>query len=364
MVEHDVKNKNDIELMNKKAEPILSIIIISHNQRELLRRCLDSILVMRMPFAYEIIVSDDRSQDGTIEMLHNDYKKLVRLTQCNSDECNPPMTSVRAGYNRINGLMKARGKYIIHVDGDDFYTSNDIFHVMVEALETHPQCNICVQNYRVLNDGTRIEDSSFGCNPNLFIGNPVISAEDFVQRFPYIHNSACCVRKAALQDVNVLTGYTYDDVDITYQYIGKGKVILLNRSNFIHVRYNYDTASHFGKIDQRIQWASSLYLVDIAPQLTGALLKSNLNQIYEVARLGIKNVKVSQNTINLLSHYDISILKGFDNKFGVLACARFYSIYLWIRLIKFFHLERAVAYRILYRLSIRWTIKEYVQFGE
>ena len=49
--------------------PLLSIIIISHEQREELRRCLDSILAMQLPFLHEIIVSDDRSTDGTRGML-------------------------------------------------------------------------------------------------------------------------------------------------------------------------------------------------------------------------------------------------------------------------------------------------------
>ena len=47
---------------------ILSIIVISHEQREELRRCLDSILAMNLSFPYEIIVSDDRSTDGSYEL--------------------------------------------------------------------------------------------------------------------------------------------------------------------------------------------------------------------------------------------------------------------------------------------------------
>lgn len=342
--------------------PLLSVIVISHNQREKLRRCLDSILDMQLPFAHEIIVSDDRSQDGTCEMLESSYSDKVIITHCNSDECNPAMTSERAGYNRINGLKIAKGKYIIHVDGDDFFIPGDTFKCMTDALELHPECNLCVQNYRVLLDGNRIEDSSYGCEPSLFVGNPIISAYDFVRMFPYIHNTACCGRRSALRNVDELTGCTYDDIDITYQYVGKGNVALIDRSDYIYVRYNSDTASHFSAIDQRIQWASSLYMVKIAPQLTGALLKYNLNQIYEVACLGRQKVIVSENTIRYLSKFDISLLKCFDNKYSVCKMGRINAVWGWIILIKYFKLEKTFVYRILYRLAITGYIDQQVSF--
>ena len=47
--------------------PVLSILLITHNQRELLQRCLDSVLAQELRVPFEIIVSDDRSTDGTRE---------------------------------------------------------------------------------------------------------------------------------------------------------------------------------------------------------------------------------------------------------------------------------------------------------
>ena len=325
-----------------------------------MRRCLDSILAMQLPFAHEIIVSDDCSQDGTCEMLETTYAGKVVITHCDSDECNPAMTSERAGYNRINGLKKAKGKYIIHVDGDDFYTSNDIFKCLVDVLESHPECNLCFQNYKIMIDGNPVEDSSYGCNPDLFVGNPIVSACEFVRMFPYIHNSACCARKSALPNIDALTGYTYDDIDITYQYIDNGDVALIDRSDFIYVRYNSVTASHFSKIDQCIQWASSLYLVKIAPQLTGALLKSNLNQIYEVVCLGRNKVIVSEDTMRYLSKFDISLLKCFNNRYGLCEIWRINAIWGWIKLIKYFKWKKKFAFRVLYRLAIAWCIDKQV----
>jgi GT2 family glycosyltransferase/peptidoglycan/xylan/chitin deacetylase (PgdA/CDA1 family) len=48
----------------------LSVLIASHNRRELLRRCLDSLAVQTAdPASFEAIVADDGSSDGTAEMV-------------------------------------------------------------------------------------------------------------------------------------------------------------------------------------------------------------------------------------------------------------------------------------------------------
>ena len=44
---------------------LLSIVVISHNQREQLKRCIDSILAQKIPFEYEVLISDDASNDGS-----------------------------------------------------------------------------------------------------------------------------------------------------------------------------------------------------------------------------------------------------------------------------------------------------------
>jgi glycosyltransferase involved in cell wall biosynthesis len=48
----------------------LSVLIASHNRRQLLRRCLDSLTVQAAdPACFEVIVADDGSDDGTAEMV-------------------------------------------------------------------------------------------------------------------------------------------------------------------------------------------------------------------------------------------------------------------------------------------------------
>ena len=49
--------------------PEISILILTHNQKCLLERCLDSILSQIINVPYEIIISDDGIDDGTREFV-------------------------------------------------------------------------------------------------------------------------------------------------------------------------------------------------------------------------------------------------------------------------------------------------------
>ena len=61
-----VQMKNN-KAMNERVvmDPEISILIITHNQRRLLERCLDSVLNQIIDVPYEIIISDDGDDDGT-----------------------------------------------------------------------------------------------------------------------------------------------------------------------------------------------------------------------------------------------------------------------------------------------------------
>lgn len=58
----------------------ISVLIVSYNTRKYLKACIDSIFASRTSYAYEIIVVDNNSADGSVELLRNEYAsvKLIR----------------------------------------------------------------------------------------------------------------------------------------------------------------------------------------------------------------------------------------------------------------------------------------------
>jgi glycosyltransferase involved in cell wall biosynthesis len=334
--------------------PLLSVIIISHNQKEVLRRCIESVLAQRVTFPMEVIVSDDRSTDGTREMLVTEFGNKLISTFCNSDDCTPSYTFERAGYNRLNGLRIARGKYIIHVDGDDMFVNDDVFQKQVDILEKNSECSICVQNYKVA-DCEKIDGAEEAIDSSVFKGNPILTADEFILRIGYVHNSACCMRKSCLDSSLFvpLEGKTYDDVDITFRYLGTNKVALLDCANFVYVQYPTSFCHVTKSTDWSIIAVSGLLGIRYIPQLSETILQKHYNGVWGLAKMAWKRVRVSEQLIDYYKNDDIFIFRVFDNKYPLKNWLRVSLILIWLIPIRFWGVKNKLSWRVLYRLSIR-----------
>lgn len=121
----------------------ISICIVSYQTRDLLRACLRSIHETVPPLSFEIIVVDNHSEDGTLEMLKEEFPD-VRLLVNNEN----------TGYTRPNNqaLRESRGRYVVLLNPDTLVKPNAIAELF-SFLETHPQVGIV--GPKVLNrDGT------------------------------------------------------------------------------------------------------------------------------------------------------------------------------------------------------------------
>lgn len=79
----------------------------------LIRRCVASMTNQVFNGAYEIILVDDASPDGTLSVL-NEFSGLAGVRVFRSDR------NLGPGGSRNWGVSKAKGKYVTFVDGDDF----------------------------------------------------------------------------------------------------------------------------------------------------------------------------------------------------------------------------------------------------
>jgi len=88
---------------------VFSIIVTSHNQRQFIRDAVDSALVARVADT-EVIVVDDASSDGSLELLR-EYGDAIRLVCLDSH--------AGACAARNQGASLAKGEYLVSLDGDD-----------------------------------------------------------------------------------------------------------------------------------------------------------------------------------------------------------------------------------------------------
>jgi glycosyltransferase involved in cell wall biosynthesis len=91
------------------ASPTISVIIVSHDDRERLHQCLESVLAQAVSRGgVEVIVVDDGSSDGTVPSVRATFPS-VRIVQ-------KPHTG--ADNSRNHGIEAARGEIIAFIDSD------------------------------------------------------------------------------------------------------------------------------------------------------------------------------------------------------------------------------------------------------
>jgi hypothetical protein len=106
----------------------LSIIILGYKMRGLIKTCIRNIKAQKFNIGYEIIVVDNASNDGTVEMLEKYYPniKYIKLTK---------NVGFQAGNNI--GIKQARAKNILIINPDITITDDSI-EKMFNFLKEHP----------------------------------------------------------------------------------------------------------------------------------------------------------------------------------------------------------------------------------
>ena len=257
-----------MEIKSSQVNIILSICVISHNQRDALKRCMDSIIAQNIPFEYEVIISDDVSTDGSHELARTYAKKYphVHVYSCNTDDYNPSNKSSRSGWNRCNALKYARGKYIAHIDGDDFLQADShIYEKQVALLEQHPECSCCMANDYSMEDGNEISTIKLR-HTDIFTTGYVLKNEEYIRN--YFRESHCYVyrRNPDVSPIELLGGY-YVDNCITAFYLQYGDIICLQDAGYVYVQYKTSVWHDYEKSnDYKILGCPALYNSFLIPK--------------------------------------------------------------------------------------------------
>lgn len=117
--------------MSARYGELVSIVIPTHNRKDLLPDAIDSVLAQTYENT-EIIVVDDASTDGTPEMLTKRYGHLDNIACIVNDRnCGP-------GYSRNTGVTYAKGDIVAFHDSDDLWMKDKLERQMKLLSEAPP----------------------------------------------------------------------------------------------------------------------------------------------------------------------------------------------------------------------------------
>ncbi|MFA5029429.1 MAG: glycosyltransferase family 2 protein [Patescibacteria group bacterium] len=110
----------------------ISIIINNYKTSGLLKQCLKGIFLYPPSVAYEIIVVDNNSQDGSVEVVKNNFPQ-VKLIEAGGN----------LGHHKGNnlGIKNSSGKYLLLLNTDIAFLDNSI-DKMYQFMEAQPQIGL------------------------------------------------------------------------------------------------------------------------------------------------------------------------------------------------------------------------------
>jgi len=127
--------------MNKS--PLVSVLVTPYNQKDYIRQTLDSILMQKCNFSFEVVIGEDCSTDGTREIC-KEYASAFpdKIVLCLNEQ-NKGLLN-----NYFDVFLKAKGTYIADCGGDDYWLTDSKLQDQVDLLESHPEVSLVAGNWQ------------------------------------------------------------------------------------------------------------------------------------------------------------------------------------------------------------------------
>jgi GT2 family glycosyltransferase len=113
----------------------VSVIIVNTNTKALLKQCLKSLFEQTQDIAFEVIVVDNSSHDGSSQMVREEFPNVILAESENK------------GFGHANnvGAKYAKGKYLFLLNPDTIVRNNAV-KILFDFIDTHPKAGICGGN--------------------------------------------------------------------------------------------------------------------------------------------------------------------------------------------------------------------------
>lgn len=181
-------------------KPFVSVLLITYNQQDFIAQAIESVLMQKVNFPYEIIIGEDLGPDNT-RAICEEYAAKYDFVLVLPRNKNLGVTG-----NWCDCAQHAKGKYMMMLDGDDYWTNPNKMQMQVDFMEAHPECVVCHTNNDILymNTGS-IKPSSKHDVPEGMILHEVMAGNE------QITSSTMCLKGDAVRKYIPFEMYVKED---------------------------------------------------------------------------------------------------------------------------------------------------------
>ena len=127
----------------------VSVICNAFNHGKYIRDALNGFVMQKTDFKFEVLVHDDASKDDTADIIREFEAKYPDIIK--------PIYQTENQYSKnvwitdVYQLSRSKGKYIAICEGDDYWLDPCKLQKQYDALESHPEVDICVHASTLVN---------------------------------------------------------------------------------------------------------------------------------------------------------------------------------------------------------------------
>ncbi len=156
-------------------EIAVSVICNAYNHEPYIKDALDGFIMQKTNFPFEVLIHDDASTDKTADIIREYEKKYPELIkpvyQTENQYSKGVKISVSFQFPRV------KGKYVAVCEGDDYWTDPYKLQKQYDAMQQHPEIDICAHQAEIIDASTNSVTKRFSaCEENsVFSVEQVIS---------------------------------------------------------------------------------------------------------------------------------------------------------------------------------------------
>lgn len=227
--------------MKSMDNPLVSISCITYNHASYIRKCLEGFMMQRTDFAFEVLIHDDASTDGTAEIIKEYQDKYPDIIKPIYEKENQWIKGKRG--SAVFNFHRAKGKYIAMCEGDDYWTDPLKLQRQIDFMEANDDYVMCSHSYHVEDDKNKsvVIKSSFDRDYNL---DNLVVGDWYFQPLSWVFRKSTYYLH--------LTDYTYSsDVILLYTLLRGGKGRYMSRVMGTYRHHNLGVWSKVSMATQR-----------------------------------------------------------------------------------------------------------------